>query len=232
MYPDAYEVGAQPGPADPLRGAQRTRGRAGRTDLFGLADVEALMRENGISQFTVESTPRSATSASGRFVRHRTRLHEPADRPRPGNGIPLYAADRGDDRPLVIAGGHAAFSGTHRGLHRCRGGGRQERTVLALSDLIRDFKAEGGGSRPHCWTIRSVGRLRSQPIRVGCLPVGASTASSVDTGTPWRVAKHTVSDLDQWPCRSNLWSLWPRRSRSLSRDLPWMCQGCRFCQAA
>ena len=56
MYPDAYEVGpAQPGRPDPLRAAQRARRRARRAHLRVWPDLEALMREHGIPQFTVDA---------------------------------------------------------------------------------------------------------------------------------------------------------------------------------
>ena len=111
MYPDAYEVGL------PNQGLQilyevlneRPDTLAERTYAVW-PDLEALMRTHGVPQFTVD-----AHRAVGDFdvfglsfstELGYTNMLTAIDLA----GIPLHATDRGDDHPVVIAGGHAAFN--------------------------------------------------------------------------------------------------------------------------
>src|SRR5258708_30061704 len=59
-------------------------------------------------------------------------------------GIPLAAAERGPGDPLVVAGGHAAFN--PEPIAEFLDGavlGDGEQAVLAITDLIRDWKRAG-----------------------------------------------------------------------------------------
>jgi radical SAM superfamily enzyme YgiQ (UPF0313 family) len=59
-------------------------------------------------------------------------------------GIPLAAADRGPDDPIVLAGGHAAFN--PEPIAEFIDGavlGDGEQAVLAISDVVRAWKAAG-----------------------------------------------------------------------------------------
>src|ERR1700758_5076426 len=111
MYPDAYEVGV------PNQGIQilyevlneRDDVLAERTYSVW-PDLEALMRERQVPQFTVDGhRPVGEFDLLGvSFATELgyTNLLTALDLA----GIPLSAADRGDEDPLVIAGGHAAFN--------------------------------------------------------------------------------------------------------------------------
>jgi hypothetical protein len=111
MYPDAYEVGA------PNQGVQilyevineREDALAERTYAVW-PDLEALMRDAGVPQFTVD-----AHRAVGDFdllgvsfstELGYTNLLTALDLAR----IPLLAADRDESHPVVVAGGHAGFN--------------------------------------------------------------------------------------------------------------------------
>ncbi|MEN3356353.1 MAG: hypothetical protein V7637_335, partial [Mycobacteriales bacterium] len=110
MYPDAYEVGL------PNQGVmilyellnERPDTLAERTYTVW-PDLEALMREHGIGQFTVDGhRPVAAFDLLGVSFSTElgyTNLLSALDLA----GIPLTATDRTDE-PVVIAGGHAAFN--------------------------------------------------------------------------------------------------------------------------
>ena len=111
MYPDAYEVGL------PNQGVmilyevlnEQPDVLAERTYAVW-PDLEALMREHGVPQFTVDGhRPVGAFDLLGvSFATELgyTNLLTALDLA----GIPLHAADRTDDHPIVLAGGHAAFN--------------------------------------------------------------------------------------------------------------------------
>src|ERR1044071_6460189 len=110
-YPDAYEVGL------PNQGVQILYEvlnelpdvLAERTYAVW-PDLEALMREHGVPQFTVDThRPVVAFDVFGiSFATELgyTNLLTMLDLA----GIPLLAIERGEDDPVVIAGGHAAFN--------------------------------------------------------------------------------------------------------------------------
>src|SRR6476620_10907617 len=111
MYPDAYEVGL------PNQGVQilyevlneRPDTLAERTYAIW-PDLEALLREHGISQFTVDAhRPVGAFDLLGMSFSTElgyTNMLTALDLA----GIPLAAADRDESHPIVVAGGHAAFN--------------------------------------------------------------------------------------------------------------------------
>src|SRR2546423_85061 len=59
-------------------------------------------------------------------------------------GIPLLAADRTDDDPIVVAGGHAAFNPEPiADFVDAAVLGDGEEAALRISAIVRDWKAEG-----------------------------------------------------------------------------------------
>ena len=59
-------------------------------------------------------------------------------------GIPLHAVDRGDADPIVLAGGHAAFNPEPiADFVDAAVLGDGEEVVLAITEVVREWKAEG-----------------------------------------------------------------------------------------
>src|ERR1700740_240790 len=138
-YPDAYEVGL------PNQGVQilyevlneRPGVLAERTYTVW-PDLEALMREHHVPQFTVDAhRPVGAFDVLGvSFATELgyTNLLTALDLA----GIPLSAGERGDEHPIVLAGGHAAF--TPEPIAEFIDGavlGDGEQAVLAVTETIR-----------------------------------------------------------------------------------------------
>src|SRR3954464_15124030 len=145
MYPDAYEVGL------PNQGVmilyellnEQPGVLAERTYAIW-PDLEALMREHGVPQFTVDGhRPVAAFDLLGVSFSTElgyTNLLAALDLA----GIPLCAADRGDDVPVVIAGGHAAFNPEPIAeFIDAAVIGDGEQAALAITDLVRSWKAAG-----------------------------------------------------------------------------------------
>src|SRR5690349_9042806 len=145
MYPDAYEVGL------PNQGVQilyevlneRDWVLAERTYAVW-PDMERVMREHGIPQFTLEQhRPVGDFDLLGVSFSTElgyTNLLTALDLA----GIPLHAVDRTLDHPLVVAGGHAAFNPEPiADFVDAAVLGDGEQVVLAISDVVREWKAEG-----------------------------------------------------------------------------------------
>ncbi len=145
MYPDAYEVGL------PNQGVQILYEVLNERDWI-LAertysvwpDMEAMMREHGIPQFTVDNhRPVGAFDVFGLSFSTElgyTNMLTALDLA----GIPLHAVDRGEDDPIVLAGGHAAFNPEPvADFLDAAVLGDGEEIVLAISDVIREWKSEG-----------------------------------------------------------------------------------------
>ncbi|TNY34690.1 TIGR03960 family B12-binding radical SAM protein [Thermomonospora catenispora] len=239
MYPDAYEVGL------PNQGVQilyeilneRDGVLAERTYAVW-PDMEKLMREHGVPQFTVDAhRPVAAFDLLGvSFATELgyTNLLNALDLA----GIPLEAADRTDEHPIVIAGGHAAFNPEPiADFLDAAVLGDGEEIVLAITEVVREWKAEGrpGGRDELLMRLASSGGVYVPKFYdVTYLPDGRIQRVAPNRpGVPWRVAKHTVMDLDSWPYpKKPLVPLAETVHERYSVEIFRGCtRGCRFCQA-
>src|SRR6059036_3201426 len=145
MYPDAYEVGvANQGIQILYEVLNGQDGVLAERTYSVWPDAEALMREHGVPQFTVDAhRPLRAFDLLGVSFSTElgyTNLLTALDLA----GIPLHAADRTDDDPIVLAGGHAAFNPEPvADFLDAAVLGDGEQAVLAISDVVRGWKDEG-----------------------------------------------------------------------------------------
>ncbi len=159
MYPDAYEVGL------PNQGVQilyeilneHEETLAERTYAVW-PDMEAVMREHGIPQFTVDGhRPVRDFDILGLSFSTElgyTNMLTSLDL----SGISFHARDRGDSDPIVLAGGHAAFNPEPiADFVDAVVLGDGEEVVLAITEVIREWKLEG----------RPGGRDRAAPAAGG-----------------------------------------------------------------
>ncbi|MCR6033449.1 TIGR03960 family B12-binding radical SAM protein [Nocardioides sp. zg-579] len=248
MYPDAYEVGL------PNQGVQILYEVLNERDWIIAErtyavwpDMERVLREGDeqgpIPQFTVDGhRPVRSFDVLGLSFSTElgyTNMLNALDLA----GIPLHAIDRTDDDPVVLAGGHAAFNPEPiADFLDAAVLGDGEEVVLAISEVVREWKAEGrpagAMASPRDELLRrlavSGGVYVPKFYDVTYGPDGA-IASVVPNvpGVPFRVAKHTLMDLDAWPYPAKpLVPLAETVHERFSVEIFRGCtRGCRFCQA-
>ncbi|MDP3891488.1 TIGR03960 family B12-binding radical SAM protein [Nocardioides sp.] len=248
MYPDAYEVGL------PNQGVQILYEVLNERDWI-LAertysvwpDLERIMREGDehgpIPQFTVDShRPVRAFDVLGLSFSTElgyTNMLTALDLA----GIPLHAVDRTEQDPIVLAGGHAAFNPEPvADFLDAAVLGDGEEVVLAISEVIREWRAEGEpgseGMSPRDELLRRLavsGGVYVPKFYDVSYRADGTIAAYVPTvpGVPARVRKHTLMDLDAWPYPAKpLVPLAETVHERFSVEIFRGCtRGCRFCQA-
>ncbi len=239
MYPDAYEVGV------PNQGVmilyevlnERADALAERTYAVW-PDLEALMREHGVPQFTVDAhRPVGDFDLFGLSFSTElgyTNMLTALDLA----GIPLHARDRDESHPIVVAGGHAAFNPEPiADFVDAAVVGDGEEAVLAITDIVGDWKRNGrpGGRHELLMRLARTGGVYVPAFYdVTYLPDGRiQRVAPNQPGVPWRVSKHTVMDLDAWPYpKQPLVPLAESVHERMSVEIFRGCtRGCRFCQA-
>jgi radical SAM family uncharacterized protein len=236
-YPDTYEIGL------PNQGLQilyeiineRDDAFAERT-YAPWRDLEPLMRAHGVPLFSVDAHHDAglfdllAFNLSAELVY--TNVLNMVDLA----GVPVRAADRSPEHPLVVIGGHAAFNPEPLAdFVDVVVLGEGEEVVGEITDVVREWKATGRTDRER--VLRALARVPGvyvpamYDVRYDGDHIAAVTPR--DAGVPATVDKRTVADLADWP--------YPKRPLApltevvhdrLSVEVFRGCtRGCRFCQA-
>jgi radical SAM family uncharacterized protein len=239
MYPDAYEVGL------PNQGVQilyevlnERDGVLAERTYSVWPDMEAVMREQGIPQFTVDGhRPVRGFDIFGLSFSTElgyTNMLTALDLA----GIPLHAVDRTEDDPVVLAGGHAAFNPEPvADFLDAVVLGDGEEIVLAITEVFREWKAEGrpGGRDGVLLRLAASGGVYVPKFYDVAYDDGGALLGVRPNraGVPDRVCKHTLMDLDAWPYpRNPLVPLAETVHERFSVEIFRGCtRGCRFCQA-
>jgi hypothetical protein len=201
--PDAYEVGV------PNQGVMilyevlnEQDGVLAERTYSVWPDLEALMREHGVPQFTVDAhRPVAAFDLFGVSFSTElgyTNMLTALDLA----GIPLDAATARATHPSCSPAGTPRSTRADRRLHRRRRARRRRAGRAARSPTSSRWKAQGSPGGRDELLLRLARRggstSRASTTSTTC-PTAASARRAEPPGVPWRVSKHTVMDLDAWP---------------------------------
>ena len=238
-YPDTYEIGL------PNQGLQilyeilneRDDAVAERT-YAPWTDLEDVMRSRRIPLFSVD-THRSADSfdvigfnLSAELTY--TNLLNMIDL----SGVPVRSADRREEHPIVVAGGHCTYNPEPiADFLDVVVLGDGEEVVSEINTVIGDWKRSGRTPGSRSGLLRELAGVEGVyvPSMYEVTYEGPRLVAVTprERGVPERVEKRTVSDLAEWPYpRSQLVPVTEVVHDRLNVEVFRGCtRGCRFCQA-
>ena len=239
VYPDSYEVGLPNQGLQILYEILNERDDAVAERSYApWTDMESQMRTRGVPLFSVDTH-----RAAGEFDLVAFNLSAELVYTNVLNcidlaGVPVRAAERGPEHPLIAAGGHCAFNPEPLAdFIDFFVIGDGEEVVAEITEVVREWKVGGRtpGSRER--VLRALAAVPGvyvpsmYEVAYDGKAIAAVTPRYPDV--PERVEKRTIADLGSWPYpKQQLVPLTEVVHDRLNVEIFRGCtRGCRFCQA-
>lgn len=236
-FPDVYEIGMSHIGLQLLYDMYNKRDDIWCERVFSpWTDLHAIMKEKKIPLFALESQdPVKNFDFLGVTIQYEmcyTNILQVLDL----SGIPLYAADRGEDDPIVIGGGPCTYNpepiADFFDLFYI---GEGEVNNLLLVDLYKQCKAEGTGRREFLRRAAGIQGIYVPAFYdVEYEADGRIRSMQPNTeGVPATVRKTAVSDMTslQYPENPIIPFIKVTQDRAVIEVMRGCIRGCRFCQA-
>ncbi len=222
-FPDTYEVGMSHLGIHILYAILNSRPEIAAERFFApWPDMELLMREQGLPLLSLESrAPLASFDLVGFSLQYELTYTNVLNMLDLG-GIPLYAKDRAEGSPVVIAGGPCAFNPAPVApFFDALVIGEGEEVITEIATAAAEAKAGGLG---RAGILERLGRIKGIYV-----PALRQTGS----GNRDRVRKRAVHDLNDWlqpirPILPLMKIIHDRVNLEIARGCT---RGCRFCQA-
>lgn len=235
-FPDTYEIGMSNLGVRILYGLMNEQEGVWCERVFApWGDMEAEMRREGLSLYGLESgDPISGFDVIGFSLGYElayTNVLNMLDLA----GLPLRTADRGEESPLIIAGGTCAYNSEPLAPFIdifCLGEG--EDVLLELLELYRRARNEGWRRRELLVAAARIPGLYVPSLyEVTCGEDGVVTAVTPTEGAPSVVTKRIVQDFEHsyFPTKTIVPSTEIVHDRVMLEVFRGCIRGCRFCQA-
>jgi len=247
-FPDTYEIGmSNLGLMILYDLVNQREGLLAERAYAPWVDMEAAMRASGIPLFSLETRhPLHEFDVVGFTLQHELDYSNLLNMLDLG-GIPVLAAERGPDAPLVIAGGSCTYNpGPMAAFIDLFVIGEGEEVLIELLERVRDWKATllqktASTRRELLLSLAGIPGIYVPSLyRVdyngdGTLssrsPEGLSSVKPLVEGIPARVRKRITPNLSPVPTRPIVPTLRVVHDRGMVEIQRGCSRGCRFCQA-
>ncbi len=235
-FPDTYEIGMSHLGMKILYSLINSVNYALCERVFApAADMEALLRENGLPLFSLETrTPLSDFDIIGFTLQYElsyTNILNMLDL----SGIPLRSKERTDVLPLIIAGGPCACNPEPLAdFFDVFVLGEGEEVTLELLDVVRTHKDRQSDKRTLLKALAQIqGVYVPSLYEVSYDANGVVREVKADKGVPSKVTKRVIADLDNvfYPENFPVPFIEIVHDRAVHEIFRGCIRGCRFCQA-